>query len=99
MNPIQVACCALLASAFVLAGTLIVSLDARWDSEAQASLVIARDNFTVMTAKTRENEEAFFVLDDANARLLIYRLDIARKQLSPSGAFNLQELFKANGGK
>ena len=96
MNSIQVACYALLASAFVLAATLAVALGNRYENQAQAAMVIARENFTIMTARTREQEEALFVLDDANARLLIYRLDIAKKQLTPSGAFDLKNMFTAN---
>lgn len=94
MTRIQMACYALIASAFVLAAALVVALDARFTAEARADQVIARENFTLMTANTRETEEALFVLDNANARLLIYRLDLARKQLEPVGAFSLPDLFE-----
>ena len=97
MTRIEVACYALLASAFVLAATLLVSLDARWEAEARASLVIARDNFTLLTAKTREVEEALFVLDNANQRLLIYRLDLGRKQLQLARASDVTQLFQQGG--
>ena len=96
MTRIETACYALLAAAFVLAGILVVQLNARFTAEAQASLVIARDNFTLMTARTRQNEEALFVLDNSNGRLLIYRLNLAgrRKQLERVGAFHVEALFK-----
>ncbi len=100
MNRIQLACYGLIASAFVLTAILLVQLDARFTSEADAALVIARENFTLLTARTRQNEEALFVLDNANERLLIYRLDLGKQALLPAGAFSLPTLFQnaASGG-
>ena len=98
MTRLQTACYCLIATAFVLAGILVVTLSSRMNNQAQAAMVIARDNFTVMTANTRAEEEALFVLDNANARLLIYRLDLPRKQLTPVGAFSLADLFSRGGG-
>lgn len=100
MNRIHLACYGLIACAFVLTGLLLVQLDARFDTEAQASMVIARENFTLLTARTRASEEALFVLDNANERLLIYRLDLGKQALLPAGAFNLPTLFQnaASGG-
>ena len=98
MTRIEIACYALIATAFMLAGILVVALDGYHAESAHANMVIARDNFTLMTANTRQTEEALFVLDNANARLLIYRLDLPRKQLLPIGAFSLQDLFRQGRG-
>lgn len=97
MKPIAIACYSLIASAFVLAGLLIVQLDARM--EAQASMVIARDNFTVLTARTRNNEESLFVLDNAAQRLLIYRVDIGDESLQPVAIYDLQAIFTGQVGR
>ena len=101
MTRIQLACFGLIASAFTLAALLVANFDTslRLESQAQAEMVISRDNFTIMTAKTRNGEEALFVLDNANGRLMIYRLDMGRKQLQIAEAIEMETLFsRASGG-
>jgi len=78
MNRIQLACCSLTASAFLLAGMLIMQLD---QPRAQGAMVINRENFSLMTTQTRPNEEALFVLDNSTGSLLIYRMNINEDQL------------------
>ena len=98
MNRTETACYSLIASAFLLAGLLIVQVSST-PNTADASLVIARDNFTLMTAKTRSNEESLFVLNNSTSRLLIYSLDIGRERLELAGGANLAEVFsRASGG-
>lgn len=97
MTRIQTACYALLASAFVLAGMLLVQLPSM-SNTAEASLVISRNNFTLLTAKTRSNEESLFVINNATDRLLIYTLDLGRKRIELSGTANLADLFSAGRG-
>jgi hypothetical protein len=92
MTRIQVACYSLMASAFVLAGLLVVNLDLG-GAPAQAEMVIARENFTLMTARTRENEESLFVLDNSTGRLLIYSLNAPRRQLQLVANANVGEIF------
>jgi hypothetical protein len=93
MNRIQLACYSLLASAFILGGLLLVNLGPRMTSRADAAMVIARDNFTLMTAMTRSQEEALFVLDNLGNRLLVYRLDLGRNRLELAGAADLAQIF------
>ena len=97
MTRIQTACYALLASAFVLSGMLLVQLPSM-SNTAEASLVISRNNFTLLTAKTRSNEESLFVINNATDRLLIYTLDLARKRIELAGTADLAELFQRGGG-
>lgn len=99
MNPQQtkLACYGLIASAFVLAGLALANLDGRFESEAQADMVIARDNFTLMTAPTRPGEEALFVLDNSSGRLLVYQLNVPRKQIDRVAGVDIGEIF-ARGG-
>ncbi|MEM6333789.1 MAG: hypothetical protein AAF823_10675 [Planctomycetota bacterium] len=89
-------CYALIASATVLSGLLIFGLDQRWGRhhEAQAALVIARDNFTILTTPTRSSEEALLVLDNASGRLLVYRLDVTRKSLTPVAGYEVPRIFE-----
>jgi len=98
MNRIHTACCALTASALVLAGLLAVCVGQRTAAnEAEASMVIASDALTMMTAQTRNGEESFFVLDNASASLMVYRLDVSRGDLEPAAGLNLNEIFNNDG--
>ncbi len=98
MNRIHTACCCLIASAVVLSGLLIIELTQRAQpNAAEASLVIARDNFTLLTAKVRANEEALFVLDNNTGTLLVYRLNVGKSDLEPAGGLRLDEIFGVGG--
>jgi len=97
MKPIETACYSLIASAFILAGLLIVQISAT-PNTAQADLVIARENFTLMTAKTRSKEESLFVLNNSTSRLLIYSLDVGRDRLELAGGADLAEIFSRSAG-
>ena len=98
MNRIQTACYCLIASAFVLGGLLVANLGDQFENKANAELVIARENFTMLTARTRTDEEALFVLDNVSSRLLIYRLDIGRRRIEVAGAVDLRTIFGGGGG-
>ncbi|MEM0913907.1 MAG: hypothetical protein AAGB29_09255 [Planctomycetota bacterium] len=93
MDRTTAACYALIASAAVLAGLLVFGLDRRWASEADASLVIAQQNFTLLTTQTRNTEEALVVLDNTSASLLVYRLNVPRKQLEAVGGYDVRRIF------
>jgi len=75
MNKLQLACYSLMASAFVLAGLLAVNLPNHLP-QAQGAMVIRSNDYTFMTTRTDQNEEALFVIDSINERLLIYRTEI-----------------------
>lgn len=98
MTRIEVACYSLIASAFVLAAVLMMTLEPRLNSVAQADMVIARDNFTLMTAQTRSGEESLFVLDNSNDRLLVYNLNAGRKTLELVTNMALNDIFSNAGG-
>lgn len=97
MNRIQLACYGLIASAFALAGLLMMSLQSGGGNPAMAEMVIARDDFGLMTAQTRSGGESLFVLDNASGRLLIYNLDVNDKQLQLVGNVDLIPLFAQAG--
>ncbi len=99
MNRIQLACCFLIASAFVLAGLLITSLPMSATPLAQAGVVLNKETLTLMTAQTRKDEEALFILDNLNEKLLIYRIDLVKKQLELAGAADLPVLFSEGGSE
>ncbi len=98
MTRIETACYCLLASAFTLAGILLVQLQPHLGSSAEAEMVITEQNFTLMTAFTRRDEEALFLLDDRTERLVIYTHDAARKQLQVAGVVDVARLFRGGGG-
>lgn len=96
MNRIQTACYCLIASAVVLSGLLVMQLSERVEpNEAEAALVIARDNFTLLTAEVRNGEEALFILDNTTGTMLVYRLEVSRGSLQPAGGIRLSEIFDA----
>ncbi|MEZ6193089.1 MAG: hypothetical protein R3C45_17595 [Phycisphaerales bacterium] len=92
MNRIETACFGLIASAFILAGLLIVQL-ASTPNTAEASLVITRDNFTLLTARTKNGEESLFIINNVTSRLLIYSLDLPGKSMELVGGADLKNLF------
>ena len=94
MTRIQLACFFLLASAFVLGGLLLTRTQTL-TSQAEAGLVISQQGLTVMTAQTRDGEEALFVIDDASQMLLIYIVDIARERIELSHVENLRPMLQA----
>ncbi len=97
MTRIETACYSLLASAFILAGFLLVQVSAM-PNTAEAAMVISRNDFTLLTAKTRDSEESLFVINNATDRLLIYKLNLARKRIELSGGADLTEVFGTGGG-
>ena len=94
MNRTHAACYSLIASMFVLAGLLIVNVSGRLTPSAHADMVVGKESLTLLTASTRAGEEALFVLDSINEKLLIYRLDVAKKQLDLAGSTDLRQLFR-----
>lgn len=98
MNRIQLACYGLMTSAFLLGGLLLYGLSNRLEPRAEASMVEARENFTLMTARSRANEEALFILDNSSQKLLIYTLDVGHRRLEPSGFADLSAVFNAPAG-
>lgn len=91
----------LTASAFVLGAILLLSIFMRggFERPADASLVVSADTITLMTAQTRQDEEAVFVLDSVNEALLIYTLSLRGNQgrLELSDRVNLAQLFRGGG--
>lgn len=92
MTRIETACFGLIASAFILAGMLIVQV-ASMPNTAEAGLVITHNNFTLLTARTRSNQESLFVINNITRRLLIYKLDLGRKRIELAGGADLTEYF------
>ena len=90
MTRIQLACCALLTSAFVLAGLLISQLSV---SAARADQVINEGGLTFLTANTQSNEESLFVIDNITARLIVVRADVNKNRLEVLARQDLAGLF------
>ncbi|MEM1097941.1 MAG: hypothetical protein AAGH92_04035 [Planctomycetota bacterium] len=97
--PTHIACWCLIASAVVLSGLLIVRMNDTVANEADAALVIARDNFSLLTARTRSGEESLFILDNRAGALLVYNLNVPRKRLELVEGLDLNRLFSEAGGE
>jgi hypothetical protein len=95
MTRIQLACYSLVASAFLLAGMLVVQLDT---PQAKAEMVISEESFAMMTATTRPQGEGLFVLDNNTGRLLIYRYNVAQDAVQPLRNVNLNRYLAGGGG-
>jgi hypothetical protein len=67
--------------------------------EARAGLIVNRDSISLLTARTRQDEEALFVLDSRSGKLLIYRLNVAnsRQALELAESVDLPQLFNSAG--
>ena len=100
MSNIQMACYMLIGSAFILAGLLLVQLQGHITQSAQAELVISRQNFTVMTSPTKNDEEALFVLNNTTNRLLIYTTELRgnRGTLNLVANADMARLFQGQAG-
>ncbi len=97
MNRIQLACWCLTASAFVLGGLVMTRVQAPLTPTAYADLVVDRQGFSMLTTRTREDEQALFVLDSFNEKLLIYRLDVTKKRLELATTADLGRLMGTGG--
>lgn len=93
MNKIHYACFALIASAFVLSGMIVMQLSGRVVGEAYAGEAILRDNLTAVTAQSRDGEDALFVVDSISERLMVYRLEAARRRMELVAQANLADVF------
>ena len=98
MNRIQLACLALTASAFVLAGLLLATLPNRLDQQANAALVVSRDSITAMTARTQPDQDSVFIIENNSQKLLIYTVDLGRRRIEPAQSIDLNTLFNTGGG-
>ena len=100
MNRTTLACYSLLASAFVLAAIVFVQIQSSSIlPQAQASMVVSNPPINAMTLKARNGEEFLCILENASQRLLIYRTDVARKQLRLMKNIKLSDAFgRVSGG-
>ena len=92
MNRIQLACCFLLCTAFVLAGLLMTRLGS---NTAYAEQVMSQGTIVLLTARTQSNEESLFVIDNTTARLLILKADANRDRMELMRMIDLDDLFSA----
>ena len=99
MNRTQLASCCLLASAFVLGGLLLARLDGGLASTALADQVVTEDALTFMTARTKNDDEALFMIDNINARLLIFQTDVNRKKMAVAESIDLTEQFRSGASR
>lgn len=99
MKRFEIASLSLLASAFVLAGMLVVQLQNHPVlPSANAEMVLNRGNITLMTAQTRPNEEAVFVLENTTAKLLVYKVDAGKKRIDLARSSDLEPWLRAAAG-
>lgn len=100
MNRTQLACIVLIASAMVLGGLLVTRLQQTGPIENQAygEMVLDRNSLIIMTARTKDDEEAVFVLEPNSQRLMIFLMDLGKKRLMPAQQIDLNQLFGGGSG-
>ncbi|MCC7408901.1 MAG: hypothetical protein IT442_12570 [Phycisphaeraceae bacterium] len=94
---ITLACYGLLASALLLAGLLIAQLQRHQPDllpAAQANMLLTADQYSFLTARTRNNEDGLFVIDNRERKLLIYRIDTSRKRMEPLQIVDIDQIFR-----
>jgi hypothetical protein len=93
MNRIQLACYALLASAFILGAMVIMKASVYVDNLAYGEMVVNRGTVTLLATalNNRNNEELLYVLDSRNERLMAYGLDPTRNRLELLAVYNVAE--------
>jgi len=99
MNRIHLAGYSLLASAFVLAAMLIVQIDRKGISavsEAEAGMVLSKGSVSMLTAETRSDEESVFIIENSSETMLIYLLDLQRKEMNLEVIVDLAAAFGRN---
>ncbi len=91
MKLTQIACCLLLASAFVLGAVLIDRVDDRvaLEPQAQAEMVISQGLFTVMSTGGKSNEEYVYLLDTRSSMLVCYEFSASKKRLEVVGTLDV----------
>ena len=95
MRRTELACYGLLASALLLAGMLVVQLQSGGSltPSANAEMTLTRGDLTVMTARTKDNEEALFVMDNITQELHVFTLDFSKKRLKRNVTKRLDRIF------
>jgi len=81
---------ALLASAFVLAGLILLAAGA-FDRPAKADLVSSISDVTALTVES-QNEDVLLVIDSRSEHLLAYKVQ-NQNSLQLYGTYNLPRLF------
>jgi len=97
MSRTQLACYCLIAPALLLGGMLVTQLGGRAESTANAEMVLAQQNFALMTAEAREDDEALYVLDNTTGQLLVYRMDLGNRRMELGASISMNQLFGGSG--
>lgn len=98
MTRIQLACYCLVACACVLAGLLLVDLQ-RHLPAAQAGEVSSKGELTMLTARTKVDEETLIVIDNQSDKLVVYDVTLGggRGRMEPIIVQDLGKIFDFGG--
>jgi hypothetical protein len=56
-------------------------------------------NYVLSVGRLNLNEEVLYVVDSSDAKVLLYAIDIARKQIVPQGGIDLNQYRQAAAGQ
>ena len=79
MNRTELACYALIASAFILGALVLVHADRLADNAAYAEMVVHKDQYTVLSSQIDAAREVVYILDSRTERLNAYALNPTTK--------------------
>ncbi|MFA7237349.1 MAG: hypothetical protein WC058_10835 [Phycisphaeraceae bacterium] len=92
MNRITIACYAMIASCFVLAGLLTVQIAQHAESVANAEMVIAKGDLSILSTQGVNQDEYVYVLDHRSQKMLMYS-QTARGDIEPLGFLDVGQEF------
>lgn len=95
MTRLQLACCGLIASAFVLGAMVLDKAADRFpQNEAQAEMVTSKDHLSMLTTQYQADSELVYVLDGRQELLMAYLVDANRGNIELLGRLNLARVFR-----
>lgn len=92
MNRITIACYAMIASAFMLAGLLTVQIASHAEQTANAEMVIAKGDLTILSTQGVNQDEYVYIFDHRSQKLIMYS-QTARGDIEPLGFLDIGQEF------
>ena len=92
MNRIMIACYALIASAFVLAGLLTVQIADHVQSAAHAEMVVEKGDLTLLSTQGVNQDEYVYIMDHRSQKMIMYS-QTPRGDIVPLGFMDVGQEF------
>ncbi len=94
MKRIELACSCLIATAVILGALVLLRGADHVQNQARANMIVAKDQVTIMSARVDNDKEMVYVLDNRNAQLLGYLVDVNRNRVELMATMNVEEMIQ-----